>query len=226
MKLLNRSFVYSIVNRCLIALVLCARISSSAADYLQKPGHFGGFGSDGGVITVADDFQFPQNTLLGSLNWWGGYFNPPPGPDNFTIRLYTDIGGQPGWRVSGFTLGSITKQPTANFVNPGLYPEFRYSANLLSPFEAQAGVRYWLSIVNPPRDIWLWEASASALNPGVQRSFDGVTWQPYFDNTAFELVGVPEPDVRSLVMAGILIAARRRANQASWRMIATRLGVS
>lgn len=202
--------VQSAVNKHLLWLLIGVGVGGPAsADYLQSPGHFGGFGSDGGIITVADDFRFDQNTLIGGLNWWGGYFNPPPGPDNFTIRLYTDNAGQPGLLLTGFNLGPITKTPTGSFVNPGLYAEFRYSADLLSPFEAKAGDRYWLSIVNPPRDIWLWEASGNPLNPGVQRSFHGGDWQPYFDNTAFELVSVPEPSSSLLLTVGLLAAWRR-----------------
>jgi hypothetical protein len=186
-------------------LLSLAIVSSATADYLQSPGHFGGFGSDGGVITVADDFQFTQDTVIGRLHWWGGYFNPPPGPDNFIIQLFADNGGQPGSVLSDFSLGSVAKFSTGNYLNPGLYPEFRYSAELLSPFQAQANVRYWLSIINPPRDIWLWEVSASPVNVGVQRSRDGgATWQPYFDNTAFEVVAIPEPNVALLLMGGII----------------------
>lgn len=186
-------------------------VTSGAVDYQQLPGHFGGFGSDDGIIVVADDFQFGQETLLGGLNWWGGYFNPPPGPDNFTVRLFSDSGGHPGTLLNQFAFGTVAKVATGQFVNaPGLYPEFKYSASFATPFLAEAGVTYWVSIVNPPRDIWLWEASASSLNPGVQRSFQGGAWEPYFDNTAFQLVVVPEPSVLTISFGGIIIFLRRR----------------
>jgi hypothetical protein len=176
-------------------------VRSSAADYQQLPGHFGGFDSDGGDIAVADDFQFEQETLLGSINWWGGYFNPPSGPDNFTIRLFSDSGGQPGSLLGQFAIGAADKVATGQFV--GLHPEFKYSANLPAPFLAEAGAKYWVSIVNPPRNFWLWEGSATTVNLGVQRSFSGGPWQPYFDNTAFEMVAVPEPKGMILMTAGL-----------------------
>lgn len=70
----------------------------------------------------------------------------------------------------------------------------KYSAALATPFRAEAGVTYWISIVNSPSDHWLWEASGSTANLGVQRSFAAEPWQSCFDNAAFEMLAVPEPD--------------------------------
>ena len=182
--------------------------------YQQLPGHFGGFSADGSVWTVADNFELGQDTVIGGLIWWGGYFNPPPGPDNFTVCFYSDDGGQPVTLLEQYAFGAVIAVATGQFVNaPGLYPEFEYSANLPTPFLAQAGVTYWLSIVNPPPEIWLWEASASPLNPGVERSFNGGAWEPYYDNTSFALVVVPEPASLSLLvfgMFGITLLRRRQ----------------
>lgn len=187
--------------------VIIAGLSSvsagQAASFLQSPGHFGGFGSDGSVFSVADDFQFAEGTSISGLNWWGGYFNPPSGTDPFTVRLYADDGGRPGTLLQQFVFDSVAKESTGQFVNggPRLYPEFRYSAVLGKPFLAEAGATYWLSIINPPRDTWLWEASASLADLGVQRSFSRQDWLPYFDNAAFELTSVPEPE--NTVVAGL-----------------------
>jgi hypothetical protein len=173
----------------LVLLLGLFGIQAGAADYEQLPGNFGGFSSDGSVLTVADDFRFEQDTLVGGVIWWGGYFNPPPGPDNFTVSLFSDSGGHPGSVLAQFPFGAVPARATGRFVNaPDFYPEFQYSASFPTSFLAQAGVKYWISIVNPPRDIWLWEASGSTLNPGVQRRFNGDFWQPYLDNTAFRLV--------------------------------------
>jgi len=191
---------------CAIALLLQSPLvhALTVYQYQQLPGHFGGFSSDGSVITVADNFQVGQDTLIGGLSWWGGYLNAPPGPDNFTICLYSDNGGQPETLLEQYAFGAVNAVATGQFVNaPDLYPEFEYSANLPAPFLARAGVTYWLSIVNPPADIWLWEASASALHPGVERSFNGNSWEPYYDNTAFALVAVPEPRGMILITTGL-----------------------
>lgn len=170
--------------------------------YEQSPGHFGGFGSDGKIITVADDFQLSQRTLIHGITWWGGYLSTQlstPTDDNFTIRLFSDNGTTPGALIQTFNVGNnAARTPTGNFVNPpdptSGFPgraEFLYSVTLPIDFAAEANTRYWLSIVNvPSSDSWLWEVSGSQINLGVQRSFSDPVfgpWAPYYDNTAFRL---------------------------------------
>src|SRR5262245_38752376 len=137
--------------------------------YEQLPGHFGGFSSDGQVITVADDFQLNQSALINNITWWGGYGSinlPTPSSDNFTIRLFSDVGGAPGTLLQTFNVGNnALRTATGNFVNPpdpnsGFEgrPEFKYAFNLPTAFPANANTRYWLSIINiPSSDSWLWE---------------------------------------------------------------------
>jgi hypothetical protein len=188
------------------------------ADFVQLPGHFGGFSSDS-QFRVAEDFQFAQTVSVGKLIWWGGYFNPPPGPDSFTVQLYADAGGRPGGLLSGFDIGPITKGATGNFELAPLYPEYRYSANLLTPFVAQAGTTYWLSIIYSPIEIWLWEDSTRTdINSGVQRSFNGGPWEPYYDRTAMQLVVVPEPSCALLLVGAVaswLLMKRTPCREAS-----------
>jgi hypothetical protein len=182
--------------------------------YQQLPGHFGGFSSDGNLLTVADNYQLTQDTLISGLSWWGGYGNPPSGPENFTVRLYSDNGDRPGALLEQYAFGSVNAVATGQFLNaPNLYPEFEYSVNLQTPFLAQAGVMYWLSIVNPSDSGWLWEASASPLNLGVERSLNGGSWEPYYDNTSFVLVPVPEPASLSLLAFGIFKLTRASRRQ-------------
>lgn len=186
----------------LMSFTITAAAAGTVA-YEQSPGHFGGFLSDGQVITVADEFQLNQSTLINNITWWGGYAStnlPTPLADNFTIRLFTDNGGQPGALVQTFAVGNnASRTTTGDFVNPpdpnsGFEgrPEFKYSFNLPTAFPADANTRYWLSIINvPSSDSWVWEVSTLCPNPDcVQRSFaDPVLgpWFPYFDNTAFQL---------------------------------------
>ena len=195
---------------------------AQAASFLQPPGHFGGFGSDGSVFSVADDFQYAEATPISGLNWWGGYLNPPSGPDVFTVRLFADDDGRPGTLLQQVVFDSVSKESTGQFVNgvPQLYSEFRYSATFEKPFLAEAGVTYWLSIINPPRDTWLWEASAGTADFGVQRTLGQEDWLPYYDNAAFELTSVPESKYTALAGLGIASLAwflrstkRSNANQ-------------
>jgi hypothetical protein len=129
----------------------------------------------------------------------GGYASthlPTPSTDNFTIRLFADNGGQPGALLQVFDVGDNTQRTaTGDYVNPPDEEfegrtEFKYSFDLPTAFLAEANTRYWLSIVNvPSSDSWVWEVSDSLNNLGVQRSFESGPWEPYFDNTAFQLQG-------------------------------------
>jgi hypothetical protein len=53
--------------------------------------------------------------------------------------------------------------------------------------------------------MWIWEASASDLNSGSLRSFDGGPWQADEYNVAFELEAVAEPQTATLVVMGIAV---------------------
>ena len=196
-----------------ILLSLNAAISDAAV-YQQLPGHFGGLGSDS-ISVSADDFQFAQATPIGSIAWWGGSYTPSPmdDPDAFSVRLFSDSNGQPGMLLSDFMIGSISKMPTGDFLDyyssdqpDDEYPEYRYTVSLQQTFVMQSGVRYWLSIANPPANMWLWEASASDLNPGSMRSFYEGSWQADEYNVAFELEAAPEPQTGTLVAIGIAVA--------------------
>ena len=152
-------------------------VKAQAFAYEQSPGHFGGFSSDGQRITVADEFQLGQSTLIRNITWWGGYLTenlPTPPIDNFTVRLFTDAGGQPGALVQTFAVGNnVVRTATGDFVNPPIppffagRPEFKYSFDLPTAFAADANTRYWLTIVNvPSSDSWIWEVSGSTINLG------------------------------------------------------------
>jgi hypothetical protein len=156
--------------------------------YSQDPGRFGGASSDGGRITVADDFQLTQDTAITRVRWWGGYFNQPPVPDTFTLRLFSDAGGHPGPLIMTLETPGVRATRTGFF--SGNEAEVEYTADLRTPFVARAGIKYWLSIVNPPDQVWLWEASHDSKNAGCFRSFNDPVfgpWQALEDNRAFQL---------------------------------------
>lgn len=107
--------------KMVMAILLCALVlRTPAAVYQQLPGQFGGFSSDGSTITVADDFQLGQDTLIGSIGWWGGYFDPAPGltisPSGF-LRM-TAVNLDYSWtssisaRSMPLRPGSLSMRPT------------------------------------------------------------------------------------------------------------------
>lgn len=188
------------------------------ADYQQLPGHGGGLQSDGAAIVVADDFVLAETTEIAGFTWWGGYDNTPTVSDSFLITLYADSGGQPGSLEPAFVVQRTTRTPTGDFVSLGIYSEYLYNATLETPFQAQAGVRYWLSIANPmpAGETWQWELSSSSPSVGAQRFYDG-TWHPHaVVGTAFTVpeFAVPEPNSLALVLTAFGIRCffiRRRS---------------
>ncbi len=169
--------------------------------FQQLPDHGGGFlsgfSSDTETLTVADNFQLDQPAQIGSMTWWGGYFNPPD-PDNFTLRFYADNSGKPGSVIQSYSIGSsATKIFTGGTLNG--VAEVQYVTNLGTPLSLQGNVHYWISIFNASGpQTWLWESSFT--KDGVQRSFtDPVNgpWEPVSGtpghDVAFELTPVPLP---------------------------------
>jgi hypothetical protein len=192
-KTKNKRIIMKSLYGC--ALLILANLTLRAADYTQEPGHFGGFDSFE-TFAVADEFVLSQDTTISLINWWGNSISNPP--QNLKIRLFSDNEGQPGTLLFESSNESILKARTGNFVNRAqgphdrnLYPEYQYTLILRQPFQAQAGVKYWLSVVGDSGSQWLWEASGSQENLGVQRSIfaDPIygPWTPYYDNTAFAI---------------------------------------
>lgn len=193
------------IGKFLIAFTVChllfgpsTNVEATTVLFQQLPDNRGGFGSgfssDTETITVADNFQLDQPAQVGSITWWGGYFNPA-GPDNFTLRFYADDSGQPGSVIQSYSIGtSATKIFTGGTLNG--VAEIQYATDLGSPLSLQGSVHYWISIFNASGpQTWLWENSST--KDGVQRSFtDPVNgpWEPVVDvlgqpiaDTAFEL---------------------------------------
>ena len=156
--------------------------------YRQSPHHSGGSSSDGGQVTVADDFQLTGDAVITRIRWWGAYFNPPPVPDTFTLRIFADGAGRPGELIRTLDLAQIARLRT--WSSSGNLAEFEYSADLRTPFLSRGGVKYWISIVNPPAQVWTWEASSDHNVSGSQRSFANPIsgpWEPYDVDLAFQL---------------------------------------
>ena len=187
----------------LLVLLTLFTATARAADYQQPPAHRGGLSADGSAFTVADDFVLPDLTAIASLTWWGGYLNGPVAPDSFLIRFYADDGGRPGSLLPQPVVGSISRFLSGS-VQDGM-SEYQYTAIMDTPFVAQAGERYWLSIANNvPVQLgqgWNWELSANAADPGVQLFFDGSWHSHAVIGAAF---AVPEPSALALMSCALM----------------------
>ena len=204
------------VTRCfgLICFVFClaglqAQAQSSIVfEQTPLPQHNALFDSGGGVIRAADDFVLTESATIRMLRWWGGTMDKPSnGP--FTVTFYGDSEGNPGEVLSQMNLESVQERLTGNAVVT--FWESEYLAELSHPFEAMAGVKYWISIARAPDYSWGWEGSK---NKGSSvYSVQGKDWVTTHGDTAFALLTeVPEPAVGSIVFGTLFLGIlyRRR----------------
>ncbi|HEY3800422.1 MAG TPA: PEPxxWA-CTERM sorting domain-containing protein [Caulobacteraceae bacterium] len=176
-------------------------------------------GGLGNFTTVYDNFTLAGGGQITSVDWTGGYFNPPSqGPiTQWTVSIYGDSAGQPGALLYQETVPGAGGE-TFNSTVSG-FPIYNY--DVAANFTAAAGTQYWLSVVPdlgfPPQ--WGWATGTGG---------DGVGYQDFFgtlSNTgtdfSFTLVGgtVPEPATWALMLAGFAgfgVALRsRRARSAA-----------
>jgi hypothetical protein len=131
-----------------------------------------------------------------------------PGPDN-----------QPGALLAN---GLLTLTDAAYIGDPGQTPH--YLANFLfdTPFDAQAGVRYWLGLQTDSPDIaWVssnFNGSADAWEHRIVPPDPDGYWRSADLDATFTLTGspVPEPAVWAMMIAGFGLAGasirKRRAS--------------
>lgn len=204
---------------CAWAVFLLIFISVNAQAYLfsQLPGTTPmGYSSNLDTAQVADDFILSSASPINSVKWWGfdegGGWS---GTSNFTFTFYADNSGSPGGSLLT-TSGSLTSGiwDSGNRV-------YVYTSVLNSPFSAEAGTKYWLSIFDKNTgSTWGWMMSDGGTS--YQNLGDGewtpivsyVNDNPMYSNAAFELAyqPVPIPTAGWLLASGLiaLVLIRRR----------------
>lgn len=176
---------------------------------------------------IADDFVVLSSGVdVTQIDLWFSYRDDiddqvagaPPVEQEILLRVFDDVDGDPGAVVFQ---ESVTIRPTATGVMNGfLTPNeiFYTEVNLVTPFQPQAGVRYWLSPLGALDTVtWQWQLSAPV---GERRTRGGVgppEWRdeslsgnPLQGNFAFRLHAVPEPSSSLFFLVGGLWALRRR----------------
>ena len=165
------------------------------------------YASQNSFATDYDDFTLAQTGTITGVDWTGEFFHPPTTAtiDSFTISFYGDNAGIPGTQLFTDTIpgdaNAVSLGPGDNNDQPG----YSYSTNLDSPFVADAGTKYWMSIAAnfPLGPQWAWDSGTGG---------DGVSYQvflgtgiPRTTDDAFTLIGtVPEPSPVYAMLLGAL----------------------
>jgi len=176
----------------------------------------------GNFATAYDNFTLTQTTTISDVHWQGGYFDPPvqgTGPDAitaFTLTFYADAAGQPGTVLLSQTIPGNANETfvgTEPAIGNGGNLVYNYSTNLTTPFVANGGTPYWLSIVpnltfeTSTSGQWGWH-SGTGGDGSSQQDFLGDRFTNPTD-LAFALSSptaqIPEP--ASLAVWGLLSAA-------------------
>jgi hypothetical protein len=201
----------------LLALLLMgvASVSVQAAPviYNQPETLLEGFSSQTGVpSTTYDDFIFATGATITDVHWHGFFSagGETASITSFTIQFWNDNAGQPGSAASAAqTIAGNAGQTNGHpCITSSTCFDYTFDP-LTTPFQAAAGVRYWLSIVAtlpfPPQ--WFWETgtggnSISYIDIGGQRLQEDSDLA--FDLTgALDVVTVPEPATLTLLGLGL-----------------------
>jgi hypothetical protein len=165
-------------------------------------------GGNGNFATTYDNFTLGASYNVDEFAWVGSYFNPGVQGvmTGATLTFYADAGNQPGAVLATFSGPGNFGETFLGNDNVG-DPTYLYNGFLGSPFLAQAGVQYWVSIVPdvgfPPQ--WGWETSSDG---------DLSSWQCFLGacgatapDLSFALYGTlatPEPGTLVLMGTGLL----------------------
>jgi hypothetical protein len=169
---------------------------------------------------TADDFVLTGNATLTAVRFWGGsqnfQFSNLQNMDSFTISIYADNAGSVGDEIASTTLSTeAISTVDTGLTNLGGGIVYEHEASI-APTALGAG-RYWVSVgatlFNPGADAWVWAGSTEGNLINATDFFNGngfVTFDPTFNDLAFEIVGVPTPGSIAVVGLGGLFATSRR----------------
>lgn len=187
-------------------------------------------GVNGYLSTVAsnvaffDDFTFADDATITDVHWDGGFDFCCEDTQiaSFAVTFLTDDSGQPGSAVASETFIGNAGQTNPH---PCTFTCFEYSVDLTNAFLANAGQRYWLSIVantgsSDTSPDWFW-STGDGPNQSAWGGLEGERSAEGTLDLAFDLTGstgdtgtgaVPEPVTLALLgvgLAGIGFSRRR-----------------
>jgi hypothetical protein len=153
----------------------------------------------------ADSFALSIPASVETIHWWGAYANNDIRSDNFTVRFFANVAGNPAMTpLVDISSLSLTRAPTSLLDNLG-DQIYEYQATLPSTVSLDGATTYYLSVVNstPPGGVWDWVGSGPDTH--WTRRDDASTWTASNNTTsfAFELLGSPVPEPSTLLLLAI-----------------------
>jgi hypothetical protein len=153
----------------------------------------------------ADNFVLAQAASVDTIQWWGAYANNDVRMDSFTLRLFSDMAGNPAVTPMIDVSAVNLVRTLTNLVDNLGDSIYEYQASLPNSFLLDGSTTYYLSVVNntPPGGVWDWVGSG----PGTHwaRQQDGTAWTASSGTTSFgfEVLGTPVPEPFTLLLLGI-----------------------
>ncbi len=221
----------SFIRAILFALLFClSQFAVGAEVFSQPPRASGGqhksafYAPDGidGDIYCYESFTLPNATAITAVHWRGAYTNYLSGAgkapvSSFTIAIHAtsvvpsqpDVINPPLYK---FNVGSNAGETSAGIF--GGYEMFDYAATFPVPFQAVAGVKYWVQIeawqgLTPvyywPPD-WSWAVGTGGNGSHFRKvSGEGPMFQTITDDLSFSLYASDAPTVTIDASASPLI---------------------
>lgn len=170
----------------------------------------------------ADNISLSSAAIVRQVAWWGFYggnfdgtSDPPIGDEYMRVRFYaprmSDALPDESAILYEETFLNASRTATGQVIFGGS-PEFRYEANLSTPFPLQSNTLYWLEIaqIGDVDSHFRWEVGVG-LVPGRATSNPIVPdWYFNSGSFAFQLSSIPEPQAAALLALASLTLHRRR----------------
>lgn len=178
------------------------------------------------VATAFDDFTLSQPASITGITWRGAYYypgSPPPPPPvqgtavGFVVTLYSATNDAAAYPDLASVLNqTIVDGPAGEAIvtKDAIMLLCDYSVTLTTPFSANAGTKYWLSIaakMNGLSPEWGWSAGTGGDGIALNYCHDQPNAQ-IANDLAFtlETPTVPEPSSVAAVLLGLVTAGMGR----------------